>query len=151
MHETLADASGDIVVLLGRSFPASPPVARCIGDEAFSRNSRLGSVRRALFENISAPFDLLVAASLAHLSAQYFSRFFHLNIGMPFWQWVDICRIMLAASLIGHNSVKLYLVGPAVGFKHVDTLRRVFKREFGVTPSRFAALCRTQPEESEIL
>lgn len=144
MLVALADASVRIGVLLGSTFPAFPVLDRCIGSETFSSHPPLERVRRALFENISAPIDRNRAAALAFLSEHYFSSYFHKIVGVPFWRWVDLCRITLAASLIWHSHTKIYVIALAVGYRHTDTLRRVFKREFGVTPSHFAALCSAQ-------
>lgn len=126
--------------LLGDSFPAYPVLKECIAGDIFSYDRRIARVRQVFFDDISIPFDLSTAGSLAGLEKHYFSVYFHNNVGLPFSRWRGICRSAFAAWLITQRKIPVSQLALEAGYENAQTLTRNFKREFAVSPRQFKSL-----------
>jgi YesN/AraC family two-component response regulator len=85
-------------------------------------------------------------ADKACLSKFHFCRIFKLHLGMTPMKFVSHLRIERARRLIEENVGNMSAVAYRVGFNDVGDFIKQFKKNFGITPSRYKALFR---EESE--
>ena len=88
-----------------------------------------------------ADWDLSVERLCAHLhlSATYFSALFKRETGKSFTAYVTELRMGQAARLLLDTDEKTYLIAEQTGYADPNYFSYVFKRRFGVTPSRYRA------------
>ncbi|MEM5781076.1 MAG: AraC family transcriptional regulator, partial [Lawsonibacter sp.] len=74
-----------------------------------------------------------------HLSSTYFSTLFKRETGMGFTAYVTEVRMERAARLLQDTDEKTYLIAEQTGYPDPNYFSYVFRRRFGVTPSKFRA------------
>lgn len=74
-----------------------------------------------------------------HLSPAYFSTLFKRETGTSFTNYVTQVRMEHAARLLRDTDEKTYRVAQATGYADPNYFSYVFKRHFGVTPSKYRA------------
>ena len=72
-----------------------------------------------------------------HLSPTYFSTLFKRETGMSFTAYVTDLRMEQASRLLRDTDEKTYLIAEKTGYTDPNYFSYVFKRHFGVTPSKF--------------
>ena len=72
-----------------------------------------------------------------HLSPTYFSTLFKRETGMSFTAYVTEQRMDRTAQLLRETDEKTYLIAEQTGYTDPNYFSYVFKRHFGVTPSKF--------------
>ena len=72
-----------------------------------------------------------------HLSPTYFSTLFKREVGMSFTAYVTKVRMEEAARLLRETDEKTYRIAEATGFSDPNYFSYVFKRRYGVSPSKF--------------
>lgn len=88
-----------------------------------------------------ADCDLSVESMCAHLhlSATYFSALFKRETGQSFTAYVTELRMDQAARMLRDTDEKTYLIAEKTGYTDPNYFSYVFKRHFGVTPSKYRA------------
>lgn len=74
-----------------------------------------------------------------HLSPAYFSTLFKRETGMSFTAYVTVERMEAAAEALRGTEDKTYLIARRCGYEDPNYFSYVFKRHFGVTPTKFRA------------
>lgn len=74
-----------------------------------------------------------------HLSPAYFSTLFKRETGMGFSGYVTEVRMAAAAEALRTTQEKTYLIAHACGYDDPNYFSYVFKRHFGVTPTKYRA------------
>jgi AraC-like DNA-binding protein len=88
--------------------------------------------------NYSEKLRLSTAAKLCDLSRFQFSRTFKKEQGLTFRDFVVQQRIQRAADLMRQSrGLSITEVAFAVGFNDLSYFSRIFRRQFGVTPSNY--------------
>lgn len=77
--------------------------------------------------------------SYLHLSPTYFSTLFKREVGMSFIAYLTEVRMERAAQLLQETEEKTYLIAEQTGYTDPNYFSYVFKRRFGVSPSKFRA------------
>ena len=75
---------------------------------------------------------------LAHqvnLSPDYFSRLFKSEMSLSPNQYARCWRLQRAKEMLDHSFLKVHEVAAQVGFRHLSSFTREFKRLYGHTPS----------------
>ena len=92
-------------------------------------------------ENYSTP-DLGVDEVCRHLniSSAYFSSIFKKETGKTFVTYLTDIRMEKAAEMLIAGNEKTYIVAEAVGFTDPNYFSYVFKKQYGVSPSKYRAL-----------
>ncbi|MGI5963840.1 MAG: response regulator [Lawsonibacter sp.] len=86
-----------------------------------------------------AESDLSVESlcSHLHLSPTYFSTLFKRETGKSFTAYVTELRMDQAARMLRESDEKTYLIAEKTGYVDPNYFSYVFKRHFGVTPSKY--------------
>jgi len=71
------------------------------------------------------------------VSAAYFSTVFKKETGKTFVSYLTDFRMEKAASLLNSDDAKTYVVAKQVGYSDPNYFSYVFKRKFGLTPSKY--------------
>ena len=106
-------------------------------ERAFTYYSRLARVKEYVESNLDGDVSLATVAGVAGLEHGYFSRFFRQKTGVRFSSWVASLRIRQAMELMRSANRSIARVAYSVGFRHVRTFERTFKRDTMMTPSAF--------------
>ena len=72
-----------------------------------------------------------------HLSSTYFSTLFKRETGTSFTAYVTMVRMEAAAEAIRGTEEKTYLIAQQCGYEDPNYFSYVFKRHFGVTPTKY--------------
>lgn len=72
-----------------------------------------------------------------HLSSTYFSTLFKRETGTSFTAYVTTVRMEAAAEAIRDTEEKTYLIAQRCGYEDPNYFSYVFKRHFGVTPTKY--------------
>lgn len=72
-----------------------------------------------------------------HLSPAYFSTLFKRETGMSFTAYVTVTRMEAAAEALRGSEDKTYLIARRCGYEDANYFSYVFKKHFGVTPTKF--------------
>jgi AraC family transcriptional regulator len=102
--------------------------------------ANLKKVTGHIEENLGRPIILAELAQLSGLSTRHFIRAFSESTGDTPHQFVLNRRIERAKRLLSISKSSITEVGLEVGFSHSQHFTARFKRQTGVSPSRFRAL-----------
>lgn len=105
-----------------------------------------------LFEYVNANcFDsaLCLNSVADHLNVSIYavSRTFKDITGVGFKEYVTGRRLQQACSLLSSSSKTISQIATISGFENATYFTTVFKREFGIPPSRYRALFRQSPKK----
>lgn len=105
---------------------------------------RLEQLLVYLRSNFSEPLSLSSAAAMCSLETTYFSRYFQLHTGMKFTDWYRRVRIERAKALLAQPRMKVDAVSEAVGYNHITTFERAFRKCTGLCPAEYKRLLRSR-------
>jgi two-component system response regulator YesN len=75
--------------------------------------------------------------SKLHVSPTYFSTIFKKETGMNFVNYLTAVRLEEAVKLLNTTDYKTYMIAEKVGYPEANYFSYVFKKEFGVSPSKY--------------
>jgi len=73
-----------------------------------------------------------------------FSSIFKREIGMTIKEYIEWLRVREACSLLDRGCITIVEVGYEVGYEHVQTFYRVFRRRLSCTPGQYLERMRQQ-------
>ena len=109
---------------------------------AFAYYPRLRRVQEHLDCHLSEKISLKTASGIAGLEEKYFSAFFHAKTGVSFTDWMTRVRIDRAMEMMRTREYTITNVALTVGYQHLRTFERAFKRCAGITPRAFKRMAR---------
>jgi transcriptional regulator GlxA family with amidase domain len=99
--------------------------------------SALQEAQRWIAANPDADHTVPALAERVGLSSRHFARLFRSEVGLTPAAWVERARVGAAQKLLETGELSPKQVAPRCGFADVDTLRRAFIRQLGVTPAEY--------------
>lgn len=99
--------------------------------------SALQDIQRWAANNLSEDLSVDALAKRMSLSKRHFARLFRTEVGVTPAEWVESCRIEAARVILEGGSAMPKQVAMRCGFSDVDTFRRAFVRQVGVTPAEY--------------
>ncbi|MBR4210360.1 MAG: helix-turn-helix transcriptional regulator [Lachnospiraceae bacterium] len=93
-----------------------------------------------LMEEESAYLDgVEEVADRLEVSAGHLSRVFSEAVGMPPGKYLKKCRIQYARKLLEQGDIPVHLIADMCGFTSANYFAKVFRSEFGMSPSEYIA------------
>lgn len=124
----------EALVFLVRSQAISEKTNRAVTD---SSNTHILEILMYLHLHYQEDVNLNSLAKLFNWNASYLSRLFHRYVGKTFTDYLHILRVGQAATLLATTSMKVTDISTEVGFDHIRTFTRVFKKMKGMIPSDY--------------
>jgi AraC-like DNA-binding protein len=126
----------DILLELNRhcGHRSGPAIARAQRVRDFER---LREVFSHVRKNCREPVSLRQLARMAHMSPNYFCRFFKAVTGHTLTEYVLRLRVDLAMEFLSNSAMSVTEIAYASGFSSHSYFDRVFKRLKGVTPLEY--------------
>lgn len=100
---------------------------------------KLKSVVKYVEINYAAPTSIDQMADLAGFSKSHFMKYFKQAMGVPFTAYLNSYRLTMAARLLLQSDDTVLSIASKVGFDNLSYFNRAFKKQFGMTPSRYRA------------
>lgn len=88
-------------------------------------------------KNYKKQISLKEISNIVGFSEHHFCRFFKLQTGQNFIDYINSIRINEASKLIVNSNLSITEIGFEVGFENLSYFNRVFKNKMKVTPSSF--------------
>jgi two-component system response regulator YesN len=103
--------------------------------------ARLAEEAQKYIEEHYAESELAADSLCRHLnvSAAYFSTVFKREVGLGFAAYLTKVRLEHAIRLLTSTEEKTYVIAEAVGYTEPNYFSYVFKKEYGISPSRYRA------------
>jgi transcriptional regulator GlxA family with amidase domain len=98
--------------------------------------SALQEIQRWVVANPEANTSLAALAGRAGLSSRHFARLFRQEIGVTPSAWVETVRIDASRQMLEAGE-RPKQAAATCGFTDIDTFRRAFQRQVGVTPAEY--------------
>ena len=113
-----------------------------VRDEADRKNRARDLERTKLIlsyidENYKEAISITDIASYCGFSESHFMRFFKNTMGVSFVTYLNDFRLNVAARLLSTNDESVLSVAENCGFFNLSYFNRMFKKKYGVTPSRY--------------
>ena len=108
-----------------------------IGHEQGHENSKLITEILSYIEsNYTDPMiSLAVVADIFNITEIYLSRLFKEQTGENFSKFIERLRMEKAQEMLAKTDMKVADISQAVGYNYVQVFNRVYKKNFGKTPS----------------
>ncbi len=104
----------------------------------------IAASQRAIASQLEATFEITALAAHANLSVRSFMRRFKQTTGTSPLVYQQRLRIESAKEKLMNRDIPISDIGALVGYSDTAFFRRLFKRETGVTPSRYRDLTRSE-------
>jgi AraC-like DNA-binding protein len=102
---------------------------------------RIVEVLRSIEEHPDEALDLAGLAAIAGLGKHHFLRIFRRSVGMTPSQYVLRVRMGRAARRLATSKAPVLAVALDSGFGDLSTFNARFRATFGMTPSKYRAVC----------
>lgn len=112
---------------------------------------RLTDQAKVYIEEHYKESDLSADTLCRHLnvSAAYFSTIFKREVGLSFVAYLTKIRLEHAVELLSATQDKTYVIAEAVGYAEPNYFSYVFKKQYGISPSKYRANLKEQGEQGE--
>nr|WP_239565945.1 helix-turn-helix domain-containing protein [Paenibacillus sacheonensis] len=125
---------------------AQKPMARMDNEAALFR-----TVCAFTKQHYAQPLSLQQISEFCNLSQTTFTTKFKQQIGMTFIEFRNRIRLLEAKKLLETSPAKITAISLEVGFEDLSFFNRMFKREFGLTPSAYRSHFRRRlPHSGEL-
>lgn len=116
---------------------------RYIGNQVFNGNKihrnkqKLQAIYKYIVENYHRKITLSEIAKYANMNRTAFCLFFKKATNEPFAAYLTLFRLQTACTQLVRTNLSIKEICFAVGFNDVPYFNRIFKKQYGITPSQF--------------
>lgn len=114
-----------------------------------SERSYIEKALRYIQRNYCEIISIDDIAAFADISRSHLYRIFVKNLGVSPNEYLSAYRINKACSLLRNSGLKINEIASSVGFRDQLYFSRVFKKQKGMSPSRFLKMQEEKPAEAE--
>ena len=105
--------------------------------QAQKQIERLGEIVQFIKQNIYQGLSLDEIANNCNLSKQYLSRFFHQNMGMTIFQYIQLMRLESGYRDLVNTSHTISQIALDSGFPNEKSFTKLFKSVYQMTPNQY--------------
>lgn len=98
---------------------------------------RLQSLLSYIAENVENGLTVKSMAQFMDMSDKYFSRYFHIHVGMSPKQYLTKCRMKHAVQLLSDSDYSIPEISNILNFADQYSFTKAFKNYFGEAPGKF--------------
>jgi transcriptional regulator GlxA family with amidase domain len=106
-------------------------------DVPLATDSTIADLQGWIPAHLTDDLSVSALAGRSNLSVRHFARLFRTQIGMPPGEFVEIVRCETAARHLLDTGQGLDSIAAKVGFGSVETLHRVFRYRYGISPGAY--------------
>ena len=88
-------------------------------------------------KNLSKNITSTDIAKALHINHSYFCRLFKKNFNLCFQNYLALCRIEKAKSLLKNTDLSVSEIALKVGFNSISYFTKIFKKEVSLTPNQY--------------
>lgn len=88
-------------------------------------------------DNYKSSIDIKTLAKMENYNLSYYSQWFIKKTGVTPLEYIQRLRLNHAKELLKYTDMNLLYIANEVGYEHQSSLTRVFKQQFGTTPSQY--------------
>ena len=97
----------------------------------------LKTTQRYCIDNHTRDLTVYDIAKAVGVHPNYLSASFKKHFGITIIQYLNICRLQHAISIIGNQNLSITEISFSSGFQSVRSFNRIFKKEMGCTPKEY--------------
>src|SRR5699024_546743 len=97
----------------------------------------VNEITRFIQENFHKNLSLKLLSDTFHFSYNYLSSFFSKRFKSTFTDYLNTIRLKESKKLLIHSTLNVSEISETVGYSDVSYFSKIFKKEFGITPSRY--------------
>jgi len=124
-----------MVVFLRRPGGQSQFSAHLVGQMA--ETTMIQKAQAYILANLALPLSVGHIAQTIGMSSRNFARVFRREVGMTPADFVAAARVDAARRLLEDSAQPLQRIAKACGFSDINTMRRIFSKTIGVTPTAY--------------
>lgn len=123
---------------LSKLTPKQALIKNCIAlKQTQKTEDKLGNALKYIQTHLTEPMTVSNAAKAVYMAESTFSRFFHANMGLTFWQYVIEQRIRLATKQLISSDKSISYIAADVGFTSISCFNSKFKELLNLTPRQY--------------
>lgn len=104
----------------------------------------IDNIKIYIEDNLEFDIEISRIAKLFHYNEQYLGRFFKKETGVSLSNYINSRRLKKAYQLLEDTDDTISAISNRCGFNSISYFNRVFKREYGITPSE----CRSKDTDN---
>ncbi len=112
-------------------------IVKVSGEEPPGEKDIIRRVKKYVRDNYSQRITLQNIEDTFYVNKSYFSWLFSNVTGQTFTEYIACVRIEEAKKLLGNDSMKVYEIAEAVGYRDYRNFCKTFKKITGVTPLKY--------------
>lgn len=91
-------------------------------------------------DHYAEQITLETVASFVNLSPAYLSGLFKKEVGASFSDYLTICRMNTAKTLLRHSSLTVTEISERIGYNDSKYFSKVFNKAFGISPQKYRSI-----------
>lgn len=128
----------NILDRLSKTQPKQFLIKNCIAiSHSRKTEDKLKNALAYIKSNLTEVMTVEDVAKSVYMGESTFSRFFHANMGVTFWQYVIELRIRLASKLLVQTDKSISYIAADVGFTSISGFNSKFKELLKMTPRKY--------------
>ena len=118
--------------------PKQSLIKNCVSINQSKRaEDKLTNVIRYIKSHLTDSMTVAEVGKVVYMAESSFSRFFHANMGLTFWQYVIEQRIRLASKMLIQSDKSISFIAADSGFSSISGFNCKFKSLLNVTPRQY--------------